>query len=342
VHLGVQWWAFWYPGAEPGGGGYIAQRIFSARDERHGLLSVLWFNIAHYALRPWPWILTALAAAALYPGLQHPESGYMLVATTFMPHALRGILIAGFMAAFMSTIATQLNWGSSYLVEDFYRRFIRRDATEKHYVNVSRIATLLLVAASAYVSAQLVTISQGWEVVLEVGAGTGGVYLLRWYWWRINAWSEISAMATALAMTLVLHHWQLFSGSGPVVFAKTTLATTAVTTAVWVAVTLLTPAEPSEVLLRFYRKVRPHAAGWRHIAALAPELPETRDLGKNLLAWVLGCAMVYAALFGIGRVCLGQTGSGVALLAMSTACAALLYRDISLRVTADPIGDTVV
>src|SRR5580658_3994066 len=223
VHLGVQWWAFWYPGAEPGGGGYIAQRIFSARNEREGLLAVLWFNVAHYALRPWPWILTALAAAALYPGLQHPESGYMLVATTFMPHALRGILIAGFMAAFMSTIATQLNWGSSYLVEDFYRRFIRRGASEKHYVNVSRLATLLLVLASAYVSAQLATIGQGWEVVLEVGAGTGGVYLLRWYWWRINAWSEISAMATAMFMALALHRWPIFGGSAPVIFAKTTL-----------------------------------------------------------------------------------------------------------------------
>jgi solute:Na+ symporter, SSS family len=259
-----------------------------------------------------------------------------------MPHALRGILIAGFMAAFMSTIATQLNWGSSYLVEDFYRRFIRRDATEKHYVNISRVATLLLVAASAYVSAQLVTIGQGWEVVLEVGAGTGGVYLLRWYWWRINAWSEISAMATALAMTLVLHRWEIFGGSAPVVFAKTTLATTAVTTAVWVTVTLLTPAEPAEVLLRFYRKVRPHAAGWRHIAMLAPDLPETHDLGKNLLAWVLGCAMVYAALFGIGKVCLGETAAGIVLLAMSTACAVLLYRDISQRVTAEPMGGTVV
>ncbi len=303
---------------------------------------MLWFNVAHYALRPWPWILTALAAAALYPGLQHPETGYMLVATTFMPHALRGILIAGFMAAFMSTIATQLNWGSSYLVEDFYRRFIRRSATEKHYVNISRIATLLLVAASAYVSAQLATISQGWEVVLEVGAGTGGVYLLRWYWWRINAWSEISAMATALGMTLVLHRWQFFGGSAPVIFAKTTLLTTAVTTAVWVAVTLLTPPEPQDILLRFYRKVRPHAAGWRSIAALAPELPETRDLGKNLLAWALGCAMVYATLFGIGKVCLGEMPVGIALLAMSAACAALLYRDISRRVTAEPAGSEPV
>jgi len=341
VHLGVQWWAFWYPGSEPGGGGYIAQRIFSARDERHGLLSVLWFNIAHYAVRPWPWILTALAAAALYPGLAHPETGYMLVATTTMPHALRGILIAGFMAAFMSTIATQLNWGSSYLVEDFYRRFIRRDASEKHYVNISRIATLLLVAASAFVSAQLATISQGWEVVLEVGAGTGGVYLLRWYWWRINAWSEISAMATALVMTLVLHQWPLFGGSAPVAFAKTTLATTGVTTAVWVLVTLLTPAEPDDVLLNFYRKVRPHVAGWRRIAALAPELPQTRDLGQNLLAWALGCALVYAALFGVGKLCFGQIGTGSLLLGLATVCALLLYRDITQRVGAASMGGVI-
>jgi SSS family solute:Na+ symporter len=341
VHLSVQWWAFWYPGSEPGGGGYIAQRIFSARDERHGLLSVLWFNIAHYAVRPWPWILTALAAAALYPRLAHPESGYMLVATTTMPHALRGILIAGFMAAFMSTIATQLNWGSSYLVEDFYRRFIRRYAPEKHYVNISRMATLVLVAASALVSAKLATISQGWEVVLEVGAGTGGVYLLRWYWWRINAWSEISAMATALAMTLILHQWHIFGGSAPVVFAKTTLATAGVTTAVWVVVTLLTPAEPDEVLLRFYRKVRPHVTGWRRIAALAPELPQTRDLGRNLLAWVLGCAMVYLALFGVGRLCFGQIGGGIVLLGLASVCAMLLYRDITQRVGAASMGGVI-
>ena len=178
--------------------------------------------------------------------------------------------------------------------------------------------------------------------MLTIGAGTGGVYLLRWYWWRINAWSEISAMATALATTLILHRWEFFGGSAPVIFAKTTLATTAVTTAVWIAVTLLTPAEPEELLLRFYRKVRPHAAGWRHIAALAPELPETRDLGKNLLAWALGCAMVYAALFGIGKACLGETATGIAMLALSTACAVLLYRDISRRVTSEPMGGTVV
>jgi Na+/proline symporter len=180
VHLAVQWWAFWYPGAEPGGGGYIAQRIFSAKDERNGLLSVLWFNLAHYALRPWPWILTALVAVVLYPGLAQPERGYMLVATRNTPHAILGILLAGFMAAFMSTIATQLNWGSSYLVEDFYRRFLKKDGSEAHYVNASRLATAFLCVAAAVVAWNLTSVSEGWKIVLELGAGTGGVYLLRW------------------------------------------------------------------------------------------------------------------------------------------------------------------
>ncbi len=339
MHLCVQWWAFWYPGAEPGGGGYVAQRIFSARDERHGLLSVLWFNVAHYALRPWPWILTALAAAVLYPGLAQPERGYMLVATTRVPHALLGILLAGFMAAFMSTVATQLNWGSSYLVSDFYRRFLKRGASETHYVNISRLVTLLLVIAAAWVSAQLVTITAGWKIVLEVGAGTGGVYLLRWYWWRVNAWSEIAAMITAMAVTLLLHvqrpwMWLLgrtepFMGSASVVFAKTTLVTTGVTTLVWVAVTLLTPPEPKEVLVAFYRKVRPHVVGWKAIASQAPEIQPTRDLGRNLLSWLVGCIMVYAALFGIGKICFGRYAEGAALAGLAAVCAYFINRLIS-------------
>jgi len=329
VNIGVQWWSFWYPGAEPGGGGYIAQRIFSAKDERNGLLSVLWFNIAHYALRPWPWILTALAAIVLYPHLEHPESGYMLIVSNHVPPALRGIVIAGFMAAFMSTIATQLNWGASYLVADFYRRFIKRDGDEKHYVNMSRVATVILVIASALVSVLLADIRSGWQAVLEVGAGTGAVYLLRWYWWRINAWSAISAMATALLMTVLLRWAAPFSGSNPVVFAKTALATTLVTTLVWLIVTFTTAPEPQNVLLDFYRSVRPHVSGWQPIARLAPEIVPTRDLGRNLASWILGCAMVYLALFGLGHVLLGPLWEGFVLLLISAICAGLLYSNIS-------------
>ena len=329
VNIGLQWWAFWYPGAEPGGGGYIAQRIFSAKDEKNGLLAVLWFNVAHYALRPWPWILTALAAVVLYPRLEHPETGYMLVVSQHVPPALRGIVIAGFMAAFMSTIATQLNWGASYLVSDFYRRFIKRDADDPHYVLISRLATVLLVIASAGISVLLSDIRSGWQVVLEVGAGTGGVYLLRWYWWRINAWSEISAMATALVVTIWLRWTEPFSGTNPVVFAKTALATTVATTLVWLVVTYATKAEPEDVLLKFYRSVRPQITGWKPVARLAPEVPATRDLGSNLLSWVLGCLMVYMALFGLGHVLLGPFWEGAGLLAGAAICAGALYSNIS-------------
>lgn len=336
VHLAVQWWAFWYPGAEPGGGGYVAQRIFSARDERNGVLSVLWFNLAHYALRPWPWIFTALVAVVLYPNLAQPERGYMLVATQHTPHALLGILLAGFMAAFMSTVATQLNWGSSYLIEDFYRRFLKKGASESHYVNASRIATLFLVVAAAFVSMQLQSVGEGWKIVLELGAGTGGVYLLRWYWWRVNAWSEISAMAAALAATLALHSqslWgslvgrpQLFVGSEPVIFAKTTLTTTAITTVVWVAVTLLTPPEPGSTLVAFYRKVRPDARGWQPIAKVSGVEEVTQDLGRNLASWIIGCVFVYSALFAIGQICFGRYTSGAILALVSLASGVALYR----------------
>jgi solute:Na+ symporter, SSS family len=338
VHLAVQWWAFWYPGAEPGGGGYIAQRIFSARNERHGLLSVLWFNLAHYALRPWPWILTALVAVVLYPGLAKPESGYMLVATRNTPHAVLGILLAGFMAAFMSTVATQLNWGSSYLVEDFYRRFLKKNGSESHYVNVSRLATVFLVLVAAVVAWELTSVSAGWKIVLELGAGTGGVYLLRWYWWRVNAWSEISAMAAALVTTLALHSnglWMAtigrekpFSGSDPVVFAKTTLCTTGVTTLVWLVVTLLTAPEQNDTLIKFYKKVRPQITGWKPVAKLAGDTAGTQDLGRNLLSWLLGCVMVYTMLACIGQICFGRYSSAGILGAVAVISALAISRSM--------------
>jgi Na+/proline symporter len=329
VNVGLQWWGFWYPGAEPGGGGYIAQRIFSTRDEKQGMFSVLWFNVAHYAIRPWPWIITALAVIVLYPGLQHPETGYMLVMNHYLPHSLRGLAIAAFLAAFMSTVATQLNWGASYLVSDCYRRFLRRQASEKHYVMVSRLCTVLLVIVSAWVSVNLASISSGWQVVLEIGAGTGAVYLLRWYWWRINAWSEISAMASSLAVTLVLNAWKPFAGNSSVVFAKTALTTTLVTTLIWLAVTFATRPEREEVLLAFYRRVRPDVRGWKPVARLALEVPATRDLGSNLYAWILGCALVYCTLFGTGKLLLHQPLPGAILLLAAAVAAALLYRTIA-------------
>jgi SSS family solute:Na+ symporter len=339
VYLGLQWWAFWYPGAEPGGGGYVAQRIFSARDERQGLLSVLWFNIAHYALRPWPWIFTGLAAIVLYPGLKNPESSYMMIVNEHVPHAFRGIILAGFLAAFMSTIATQLNWGTSYLVEDFYRRFVKRDGSERHYVHVSQVVTLLLVAATGYVSAHLVSIRSGWQVVLQLGAGTGSVYLLRWYWWRINAWSEISAMTTALVVTVALN-WQgmwmsllnrpeFFTGSGTVIFAKTALTTTLATSLVWILVTFATAPEPNGILISFYRKVRPDVTGWGPIAALAPEIVRTHDIGRNLWCWILGTVMVYAALFGVGKLLLRHYGLGLVLVIVSALSAWQMTRELS-------------
>ncbi len=345
VFMAVQWWAFWYPGAEPGGGGYIAQRIFSAKDEKNGLLSVLWFNIAHYAVRPWPWIITGLAVIVLHPELrapgENPESGYMLVLNQHLPHALRGIAIAGFLAAFMSTVATQLNWGASYLVSDFYRRFIKREASEAHYVNMSRVSTVILVACAAGVAALLTSIKSGWEFVLELGAGTGIIYLLRWYWWRINAWSEISAMASAMIVSLSLRGWLYlsdkhvlappFDGSDPVIFAKSAMTTTLITMFVSLSVTMLTQPESNDVLVRFYRKVRPDVRGWRAVALLAPEVPPTRDLGRNLIAWVLGCAMVYLALFGMGKVLFHQMGVGLTLLIGSVVCAWLLYAEQSSR-----------
>jgi solute:Na+ symporter, SSS family len=336
VHLAVQWWAFWYPGAEPGGGGYIAQRIFSAKDERNGLLSVLWFNLAHYALRPWPWILTALAAVVLYPDLAQPEKGYMLVATRQTPHALLGILLAGFMAAFMSTVATQLNWGSSYLVEDFYRRFLNKKGSESHYVNASRLATVFLVLAAAGVAWNLQSVGDGWKIVLELGAGTGGVYLLRWYWWRVNAWSEISAMTAALIAALTLNSsalWmslvgrpQPFSGSDPVTFAKSTLCTTAFTTLVWLTVTFFTDAEPAEILVPFYRKVRPQITGWKPIAKLAGDESVTRDLGRNLISWIVGCVLVYSTLFAIGELCFGRFAMGGVLALLAVVCGVVIWR----------------
>jgi len=340
TYLGVQWWSAWYPGAEPGGGGYVAQRMFSARDEKNSLGATLWFNIAHYALRPWPWIVTGLVALAVYSpmgGLHpsaafaaNPQQGYVMVLRDYLPPALRGVMIAAFLAAFMSTLGTQLNWGVSYLVNDLYRRFLARDKSERHYVAIGRLFTIVLVLISGYVASQLTSIGQGWRIVLELGIGTGAVYILRWYWWRINAWSEIVAMSVAALVTFLLHRVS-FSGNDAVIFAKTSLVTAGCTTVAWVVATFLTPAEPADKLLAFYRRVHPAIYGWKHVARQAPEMPEVRDFGSNAFDWAMGCVMVYGTLFGIGKIVFGAWISGSLLLGIAALSGYLIFWDLSKR-----------
>jgi len=340
VYIGMQWWMAWYPGAEPGGGGYVAQRMFSAKDEKNSLGATLWFNIAHYALRPWPWIITGLVAIVVYSpngGINpnaafsaNPEQGYVMILRDYLPPALRGLMVAAFLAAFMSTIGTQLNWGSSYLVNDFYKRFLVRNADEHHYVNVGKLFTVLLVLGSGYTSAQLTSISQGWQLVLNIGFGTGAVYILRWYWSRINAWSEIVAMAVAAATTVLLTKVQ-FSGNSAVVFAKSAIITTAITSVAWLIATFATSPESDATLLTFYRRVHPSVYGWRRIAKLAPELSEVRDAANNAFDWVMGCVMVYGALFGIGKLVFAQWLYGIVLLTIAAVAGYLIFWDLSRR-----------
>jgi Na+/proline symporter len=333
VYVAVNWWATWYPGAEPGGGGFIAQRILCARDEKHSLLATLWFNVAHYAVRPWPWILTALASLVLYPTLADKESGFVrtIVDPAVFPVALRGLMIAAFAAAYMSTIGTELNWGASYLVNDFYRRFLVKGAGERHYVRASQAATVLLMVASCVVTWFQDSIAGAWTFLIAVGAGTGSVYLLRWFWWRINAWSEVSAMAASFVVSLVLQLGFGLSSSDALQFAWLVLITVAASTAAWLATTWLTPPEPEETLLAFYRRVRPGAALWGPIAAAAPDVPATRDGLLNLMDWAAGCVLVYSTLFGVGKIIFGETALGVAILAVAAASAYLVYRDLERR-----------
>src|SRR5213080_2541180 len=331
VYIAVNWWATWYPGAEPGGGGYVAQRMLSAKDEKHSLLATLWFNIAHYAVRPWPWILVALASLILFPGLKDPETGYIRVMIDYLPSSLRGLMVAAFAAAFMSTIATQLNWGASYLVNDFYRRFVRRDASEPHYVLASRLATALLTLISAAVAFRIESIGGAWKLLIITGAGTGAVLLLRWYWWRINAWSEVSAMITALVVSVLLQTVGGLDSDRPLDFARIVLVTVAVTTVVWLVVTLLTRPEADATLVAFYRRTRPSRAGWGPVAALAPDVRPSADGLANLIDWVAGCVLVYGVLFGVGKLLLQETLAGLVLLVVAAVAGVIIYRDLSRR-----------
>ncbi len=343
VFLFVQWWAAWYPGAEPGGGGYVAQRIFSAKTERDGVLATLSFQVAHYALRPWPWIITGLATVILYPHGVGPtgdkEGAYVQAFVDLLPTPWRGFMMAGFAAAYMSTVATQLNWGASYLVNDFYRRFMRKSASEQHFVAVSRAATIVLFLLSIIVTWQLSSVEQAWKFLIGLGAGTGLVYILRWYWWRVNAWSEISAMVASFvtftwlggALGLVLSKLGLVSSAdaltpafirnaGPNSDAVILLVTVIATTVVWVAATYATRPETPAVLDAFYRRVRPGGPGWRVVSQRLGFGAEQITGGKLAwINWLAGVIAVYATLFGIGKIVFGELATGLLLLLLAAA-----------------------
>lgn len=327
IPLTVQWWSVWYPGAEPGGGSYIAQRMLAAKSEKDALGGTLFFNFAHYALRPWPWIIVALASMLVFPTLDDIRRAFPYVDAslighdmaypamlTFLPAGMLGLMVAGLLAAYVSTISTHLNWGTSYIVHDFYRRFMKPGADERHYIFVGRMVTAVLMVVAAGVTFVLDTAQASFNLLLSVGAGTGLIYLLRWYWWRINAWSEIAAMVSSF---LVAAGFVVANRSGIAVAAHTSLLiTVAVTTVVWVAATFLTPPTDRKTLADFYRLVHPPGPGWKPIEVEAGGRTSPDSLTTAMLGWVLGCFLVYAALFGAGSFLYGKMAQGIAWTAV--------------------------
>jgi len=315
--LTVQWWSVWYPGAEPGGGSYIAQRMLAARSEKDALQGTLFFNVAHYGIRTWPWVIVALCSILVFPQLDDISRAFPYVdqamighdiaypaMLTFLPAGWLGLMVAGLLAAYVSTIVTHLNWGTSYLVHDLYRRFMRSDATEKHYVAVGRLVTAGLMLVASLLTFYLDTARTGFTLLLSIGAGTGLLYLLRWYWWRINAAAEIAAMAASF---LTAVGFEIVGRMGtPLPGHVSLLVTVAVTTVVWVAAAFLGPRTDEKVLEDFYRLVRPAGPGWTRVRAAVGLGPSPDSLPQAMLGWVAGTAFVYAALFGAGSLIVGN------------------------------------
>ncbi len=330
--VGVQWWASWYPGAEPGGGGYIAQRMMSAKNEKHSLLATLWFTVAHYCLRPWPWIVVALAALVLYPGLDDPREGFVLAMRDVLPPGLLGLMIAAFLAAFMSTLSTQMNWGASYLVNDFWKRFVKPNADEKHYVLVSRVLTFVLAGASVFITANLGSISEAWGLLITASAGLGLVLILRWYWWRVNAWSELAATLSPVLLLVLALIFGAFGVRIPGLqaeFPNDLFAVTAFTTVVWVTATFLTRPTRNEVLDRFYRRIHPGGPGWKRIAERNTDVRQDTGMVRLAGDCAAGIVLVYSALFGVGHLLMGNTGWMLLCLCGIVAAGAFLWRSLS-------------
>jgi len=340
VPIAVQWWATWYPGAEPGGGGYAAQRMLAARDERESMRATLWFNIAHYALRPWPWILVALASLIVYPTLDSIAAAFpnldpsilrhdlaypaMLV---FLPHGLLGLVVASLAAAYMSTISTHLNWGSSYIVDDVYRRFLAPERSESHYVTVGRLSTVVLIVLASFVALWLQNAMQAFQILLQIGAGTGLIFLLRWFWWRINAWSEISAMIVSFSVALWFQLGQARLGLPPIDPSLQLVIGVAITTLVWLTVTILTPPADAATMQAFYDRIRPFDRGWRAAVRTGDARP-IGSVGAAFIAWGLGCVTVYATLFGSGMALYGRAAAAIGFAVLALVAGYGLFRTL--------------
>jgi SSS family solute:Na+ symporter len=344
--VAIQWWATWYPGAEPGGGSYIAQRMLASKSEKDALGAVLFFNIAHYVLRPWPWILVGLCSLLVYPQLSDIQKAFPNLDPSllghdiaypamlkFLPAGFIGLMVGGLIAANSSTILTHLNWGASYLVHDFYRRFVRRDAPDKHYVWVGRMTTIGLFLASSATVYLLDSAKDTFDIILQVGAGTGLLYLLRWFWWRINAWCEVVAMVSSFAVSATIlllkkqAHWELST-------QHALLLTIGITTICWVAAAFLAPQTDRSVLIAFYRKVRPFGPGWAPIrAAAGVSEVETGQTHENipmaLLGWSAGCLAIWSALFTVGTFLYGRWHQAAALCALFVVSGYVLIRVIN-------------
>lgn len=301
AYVGVQWWASWYPGAEPGGGGYIAQRIMSAKDEKAGFLATLWFVIAHYCVRPWPWIFAGLAAVVLYPTLaaNQKEDGYVFLMRDLLGTPFAGLLIAAFFGAYMSTLSSQLNWGSGYIVNDLYRRFMKKDGDDAHYVRAARMTTLLMLAGSLFVTFfVLETIAGAWKFLLECGAGTGFVLIFRWYWWRLNAYSEISSMVAAVLGVVILRVVAALGGPS-LPFPESLFVLVPITLLVTLLVTFITKPDSEEKLRDFYARVQPPGPGWARFG-------RGRPMGRLFIGWGAGTVLLYTLLFSAGSFLLGE------------------------------------
>jgi Na+/proline symporter len=342
IPVAVQWWSTWYPGAEPGGGGYVAQRMLAARNEKESLLSTLLFNILHYGLRPWPWIIVALASLIIYPDVASIQTRFpgldpsiirndlaypaMLV---YLPHGILGVMVASLAAAYMSTISTHLNWGASYLVDDFYRRFLVSDRPDRHYVAVARVITVLLVAVAGGLSLWLENAFQAFQIMLQIGAGTGLIYLLRWFWWRISAWSEIAGMVVSFLVAIYFQFIHTRLGFEPIDAGTALIVGVALTTVGWLAVTMATPPTTREVLQSFYDRIRPLGRGWARVVD-THGAPVRENVTAMVLCWFLGCVVVYGALFATGSLLYGRWLPGLSFAAAAAVAGVQLFRTLPL------------